>query len=541
MVRTTAQPTPVGVRCVATRASVGTSAIAGARRSSSRAGSRALSWALSLLSISVITVVFTAFVPELWHWMIIPTAFAGVLAGVDVVEWLRRRLDVLQPRAVVALFALHLCYLAPLLHVTWAYWPNFLAPAEDWRISLGLLAVLNTVGLLMYQVVLSFPIRQSRAGRNTRPEASMNSQQFVVVGTVAALAGLAALVLTVARFGGPEAYLKVITGSRGALAGSGWALLVAESWPMLLFAVVLVAGRNWFQRHLFMLVLLILLFVLVQLGTGGLRGSRANTVWPTLMAIGLVHVLVLRISRRVVVAGALVLVAFMYAYGLYKSAGTQVLGLVNRSATIAALSDQTGRDLPLLLLEDFGRAGTQSALVDRVQRGADIAWGETYVGDLTKLVPELLVPATFEDKVSAGTDVLYGQGSFDTGLRSSRIYGLVGEGLLNFGLIGGAIAFLPLALLVRCAERLWSEAMLADRLELQLLVPMLAPVVVVTLGSDLDNVLWFIAKYVAPLALVIIFARINFANMPPARRLQLRSIGATNLHGRHLHAEARTR
>jgi hypothetical protein len=471
------------------------------RRRRSAANPRVLSWLLSAGGVVVITVAFVVLVPDLWHWMVVPTSCAGVLLGVDVVDWLRGRLDVLQPRAMVALFGLHLCYLAPLLHVAWDYWPRYIQPAADWRASLAVLGVVNVAGLALYRAVLTL--------RTTprSPTIEVDDSRFVLLGTLAALVGVVALVVVVIRFGGPAGYLHVITGGREALAGTGWLLLLAECWPTLVFAVVLVAGRRLFRRHVVMVLLLLAAFVLVQFVTGGLRGSRSNTVWPAMMAVGLVHLVVVRVRRRVLLAGALVLVAFMYVYGFYKSAGTQVLGLANQTTSAEALSQQTGRGLSLLLLDDFGRAGTQSLVIDRLARSGQLGWGTTYVGDLAKLVPEALVPRPPADKVVVGTDLLYGQSSYDAGLRSSRIYGLVGEGMLNFGLAGGALAFVPFAFGVRYADRIWLGAAEGHRLLPKMLAPALTAVAVVVLGSDFDNVLWLLVKQVLPLGAVVVLAR----------------------------------
>lgn len=490
------------------------------------ANPRVLSWLFSAGGVAVVTLTFVVLVPDLWHWMVVPTSCAGLLLGVDVVDWLRGRLDVLQPRAMVALFGLHLCFLAPLLHVAWDYWPRYIQPAADWRASLAVLGVVNVAGLALYRAVLA--LRTTSRSQTIE----VDDGRFVLLGTLAALVGVVSLVVVVIRFGGPVGYLRVITGGREALAGTGWLLLLAECWPMLVFAVVLVAGRRLFRRHLVVVLLLLVAFVLVQFVTGGLRGSRANTVWPTMMAVGLVHLVVVRIRRRVLLAGALVLVAFMYVYGFYKSAGTEVLGLANQTTSAEALSQQTGRGLSLLLLEDFGRAGTQSLVIDRLARSGELGWGTTYVGDLAKLVPEALVPHPVADKVVVGTDVLYGPNSYDAGLRSSRIYGLVGEGMLNFGLAGGALAFVPFAFGVRYADRIWLGAAAGDRLLPKMMAPALTALAVVVLGSDFDNVLWLLVKQVLPLAAVVVLARrSSIGSRPTARNRASRLTAATGATG----------
>ena len=463
---------------------------------------RAVSWLFSVVAVITVTTLLSLFTPALWHWMILPTSVAGILLGVDIVEWVRGRLDVLQPRAVVGLFGFHLCYLGPLLHVAWDHWPSYVHPAQDWRTSLGVLALVNVTGLALYRMVLL--VRDSPAPLTVR---QFDLRRFHTAGVAAMSIGLLALIGVIAKFDGLSGYLRVVSGTREALAGHGWLLLLAESWPMLLFALVLVSRRAWFRTHLLALLLLLVGFVLVQFITGGLRGSRGNTVWPALMAVGLIHLVVRPLGRRMLVAAALVLVAFMYVYGFYKSVGTDVLDLAKQQTTTTALARETGRTFPLLLLEDLGRAGTQSIVIDRIASGAQLSWGMTYVGDLAKLTPDWLVPNPPVDKSSAGTDLLYAPGAYDVGVRSTRIFGLVGEGMLNFGLVGGALAFLPFAVFVRWADRVWRMAVTTGSLLLKLIAPSLLAICLLALGSDLDNVVWFLYGQALPLVVVAFLAR----------------------------------
>lgn len=440
--------------------------------------------------------------PALWHWMTLPTSIAGVLFGVDVVDWLRGRLDVLQPRAAVALFGFHLCYVGPLLHVVWDHWPRYVSPAQDWRGSLGVLALVNVVGIVLYQLVL--------AVRDPPPHSKplqLDLRRFAAWSVVGLAIGLTALAAVVIKFGGPPGYLRVVSGTREALSGNGWLLLLAESWPLLLFAMVLVYRRTWLRTRLLPLLILLVVFIVVQFVTGGLRGSRGNTVWPIIIAVGLIHLIVRPVGRGVILASAGVLIAFMYVYGFYKSVGVNVFDLAKERTTTATLAQETGRTLPLLLLEDFGRAGTQSLLVDRIASGGQLSWGMTYVGDVMKLAPDSMVPDPPTDKSSAGTDLLYTAGAYDVGIRSSRIFGLTGEGMLNFGLVGGSLAFLPFAVFVRWAERIWRTAAMSGSLPHKLIGPGLTVMCLLALGSDLDNVLRLCLAQVLPLAVVVFLAR----------------------------------
>lgn len=468
--------------------------------------SRTSSWLLAATGVLLTTMLVTLWNPTLWHWMLAPTALCGVLVAVDAAEWLLGKLSLLDPRAIIGVFGVHFFYLAPLLHVVWDHWPRYAPPADDWRNALGTLALLNCAGLLIYRFGLS--LKYQRPLVHARRE--LHVGRFSSYAGLAVMLGLTCFLYVLWDFGGPAAFLRVVTSGREALAGYGWLLLLAESWPLLLFTALLVRGRSWLRRHLLVLAVLFFAFLSLQFLVGGLRGSRSNTVWPALIALGMVHLLVVPLRRRVVVAGALLVTSFMYLYGFYKSAGSEAIDVLTGTTKVAVLSERTGRDLPLLVLEDFGRAGTQAMVVDRQLDGSSLGWGVSYLGDVVKLLPDALLTDAPPDKVELGTDVLYGEGATFAGRSSSRVYGLVGEAMLNFGLIGGVLAFVPFTLAVRLSTRMYRTAEESGSLVMGLFAPLAGVATVVFLMSDVDNLAWFLLKHALPLVAVVVVSWQSF-------------------------------
>ena len=64
-----------------------------------------------------------------------------------------------------------------------------------------------------------------------------------------------------------------------------------------------------------------------------------------------------------------------------------------------------------------------------------LKYGQTYASSLFKLIPGFESPFGYENKNSAGAELFYGQtvNAEHSYYYNSRIYGLYGEGLLNFG------------------------------------------------------------------------------------------------------------
>lgn len=465
-----------------------------------RRGSGTDSWMLTTGVVVTASVVLALVDPRLRHWFLIPVSVCGVLIGVDAARWLLRRRETFDPQALMGLFGLHFFYLAPVLHVTLDYWARHLVPLADWRHGLGVMAVVNTVGLCLYRIVLVGRGKPVRA----RPATRLDRQLFFKIGMLAVTIGLSAFCVEVVSFGGVSGFLRVMTQDRSNLVGLGWLLIVAESFPLLMFALVIVRWRRFLAARPAVVFALLAGLVVMQFAVAGLRGTRSATIWPVLLGLIMVHLIVRQVPRRTMVACALVFGVFMYMYGIYKDAGVEVLDVARGTRNVQELSAETGRDLPNLILGDLGRADIQALLLQRQREGrAPLGYGVSYLGDVSFLLPRSMVPDRPKDKVALGTNMLYGSGAYESGLRSTRIHGAAGEAILNFGAIGAVLSFLALGFVVRLGRRYYTQAMRGSDLAAKLLAPALCVGGLLICSSDLDNVTLWALKQVLPVALVV--------------------------------------
>jgi hypothetical protein len=467
------------------------------------AGSRSAGRLISALGVVAVVLAFVLLVPELRHWMIFPVAACGALVAPDLYDWASGELDVLDPQAVIALVGTHFFVLAPLLHVTLDAWPRYLEPVEDWRQALGTMAALNLAGLLLYRVVLAIPDRARRT-----PVARLDRRRFQTLGWAVVLTSLTTFVALVVAFGGPANYVATLTSLDKDLAGYGPVFLASSCFPLVVFVLVLLRGRAVLRRRPFLLIVLVIAFALLQFVVAGLHGSRSSVIWPVLIAIGACHLLVTPLRRRALVIALIAIGGFMYLYGFYKSAGAEALDIFTGNRSVDELSGETGRDIPLLLLGDLARADIQALTLDRELMRPDLTGGGvTYLGDLLFLVARDVRPDV-PDKVAVGTDLLYGSGAYDSGTRSSQIYGLAGEATLNFGPVGAVLSFIPLALVVRAARSRYRSALLPDApVDQRLLASVLPIVVVLVLTADLDNLLWWAVNDVVVFICLVLLSR----------------------------------
>ena len=470
---------------------------------------------LGLAGCALITALPVLLLPRFQHWFVIPVALCGALVSADAIDWLRGRFDVFDPAGVLGLFGVYFFFAAPLLHVYWerwistAYWLALVPPPPDWRPWLGWMAWLNVIGLLVYRYVRE---RYVRAG--PLPRAAQRTVWRLApgrFGPVLLLAvGLTALaqVLVYLAFGGFGGFISAFEReAREAFAGLGWVFLFSESTPvLLLFGFAAAAAQRARKVPWLTVVLVLVAFFALRLIFGGLRGSRSNTIWVLFWGVGVIHLWVRPIPKRLIVAGIAFLLAFMYLYGFYKSVGRDALRALEGEEMRSVLVEETGRSFEAMLLGDLGRSDVQAFILYR-ERERDVgmvhAHGRSYAGALALLVPRALWPTRPPTKQKEGTELFYGQGSYVPGRTYvSYVYGLAGEAMLNFGPWSVPVAFALLGVLVGTLHRRMRTYAPGDAR--QLMVPFLVNLCIVALVSDSDNVVFTLAKNGAVPFLVIL-------------------------------------
>ncbi len=451
----------------------------------------------------------------LWHWFIIPVLICGILIGGDAIDWVRGRVDLFDPVGIVGLLGLHFFFLAPLLHVYRDYWmPDVAAPPSDWREWLGTMALLNTLGLLVY--------RLARKGFARSPQPSshrtfwrLEENRFWIAVSLALVVTAVLQIWIYAQYGGIIGYIATIVDVNGIAAtqGQGWLFTLAESFPTFaIMAWAVFAREKKFARSWLVIALVLLAFFMLKLLFGGLRGSRSNTIWGLLSAVGILHFWIRPMPRKLFLVGGVLLFLFMYGYGFFKAAGLEGLKALSDAEARDELIAQTGRNLDYVILGDLGRSDVQAFLLYRLSlpdSDYEYAWGRTYLGGVASVVPSALWQDRPPTKVQAATEALYGAGTFQAdGFRSSRIFGLAGEALLNFGLLSVPFAFLIFAFIVSRVRHTLLTLQPYDARSL--MIPTFSIFCFIILATDSDNLALFFVKEIAiPFAVLLFSVRVT--------------------------------
>lgn len=453
---------------------------------------------------------FMASSKDFIHWFIIPVLACGVVIGSDAVSWILTEESIFDPAGIIGVLGFHFFFFAPLLHISTDFWMSYVTPPSDWRPWLGRMAILNLIGLLIYRFVRE--IKPSKTSKEKRVW-TIDERIFPVV-IIAGLAITAVIQIMVYRQqGGILGYIQAyeVRYEEQTFKGMGWIFMISESFPILAFmGLAFWARKRPYAKTWGSLLLVLIIFFILQILFGGLRGSRSNTIWKIFWAAGIVHFWLRPFSKRLMYAGIVFVIAFMYIYGFYKGAGTDITKLLSGTSGRIELENETSRSIEATLLGDLARSDIQAFLLYRLansQSDYEYAWGRTYAGAVSILIPRSIWPDRPINKVKEGTQIQYGMNAYPA-RNSSRIYGLSGEAMLNFGVLAIPFAFVLFSLVIR-KVRLWFSAWTAKDAR-WLLAPYLVNLCFLILTADSDNIVFFLIKNGAvPIFTVVISSRIS--------------------------------
>ena len=462
----------------------------------------------------VIALLFVVTTPAALHWFILPVTACAVLVGGEAIRWLRGRLGAFDPAGLIGVLGLYVFFFAPLLHVSRDYWMQFVQAPPDWRDWLGAMAILNCTGLIMYRVGRAWIA--GNASHSLRRSREVDPQRLWVMLPLAMAATAIVQYWVYSRYGGIAGFVEAFETTSEPFRGMGFIFLFSESFPILaFFAFALLANRHEKLSSWWVLALVLLVFFMLKILFGGLRGSRSHTIYGLFWALGIIHLWIRPLPRRAMVAGIPLLAAFMFGYGFYKAAGLEGLTAIADPPRAAEIARNSGRTLDFTLLNDLGRADVQAFLLYRIQTGAaeDLAWGRTYVGGVTILIPRSVYPNRPPTKMKEGTDITHGPGLYESGFISTRVYGLAGEALLNVGAAGVPLAFLLWGVMVGVIRRAYYGMASSD--VRRLMLPLWVNAAVIALISDSDNIVFFLVKEASvPMLVLLLCSRSVLRDRP---------------------------
>jgi hypothetical protein len=381
----------------------------------------------------------------------------------------------------------------------------YVDPPADWRPWLAVVGLMNCAGLVFYYTARAVSRGNARHPLKVVRQPRVARLHWLYVGV-----GVSVVfqLWVYSSLGGVEEYILAVRQPEQFIGYGAW-LVVAESSPA--FVILWYALRRRQRKNTSWLEISAFIFVLVLLSLffGGLRGSRATVVWTLFWAIGVVHLTIRRIPGWCAGVGIAALLVFMYAYGFYKALNMQTFSIDDVWSNRAQVEAESKRTWSMVLLGDLERSDVQAFAAYRLTTAGDtfeLAKGRTYLAAMSLLVPRIIWENRPEGKVVYGTELFWGTGAWNAPEQGQNIYGLLGEGMLNFGLVVAPLLFVVPGVFVGSCERFFRRLAVADiRWVLQ---PLLTIVCFWVIMADLDNVIWVMVKHcLIPLATVTWLSR----------------------------------
>lgn len=460
---------------------------------------RLTSWEWSVVIASAVLAWFLVRSSFFLHWFVVPLWACGVLMGVDVVRWARRQVHVLDPGGIVGLLFLLRFYWAYLYKVDAEFWLRHPDQPSDWRPWVGCLSVMYVGAILLYRWALRRAEGDPRRGQRVSVAWRLEHRTYFQTLVPLLIVSLSVQIALYAKYGGVSGFIDAY--ERREIADVAWFAIVGEPFPILAITGWAVHARRRRVRPSWAAIAgPLLAFFLAQLLFGGLRGSRSNTIWACFWALGIVHVWVRPVPRKLLLAAIPLLVLFLYVWGFYKAAGREGLRAALAPSRWSEIAQATGRTFEAAWIP----GGTEAMLVYRLahlESDYRYAWGRTYLATLAKVIPRRIWPDRPPGAALEGTEALYGRGAYSEAFRSSLVYGLLGEGMLNFGLYLAPLTYLMLGYLVGRVRRAFQSWSPDDAR--WLLAPFLTNLCVQLQGGDSSNVLFFVVKNGAIPALIL--------------------------------------
>jgi hypothetical protein len=450
----------------------------------------------------VLTCVFIALDQRFLHWFVLPSTVCGAVCLSSLIRAVRQERLFTDPLLLISVLGYHNTYLAPMLQVYWDYRIIALPiQPEDFRPWLGRVACINLVGIAIFIYVFSRVVNGS-AGTNSPRIWVIDQRRIVLFGLLMILASVVMQVYVYSDFGGISGYVDKYLYDREAWNNKGALLVIAESAPLMAVLILGCLQQKRMRRGPVRLTSWSLLivcgfaFLILQTVFGGLRGSRSNIAVNCFFAAGIVHQVFRPLSKRVVIFLGIAAVVFSYYYVFFKDFGYAGVSAAVSLEGRESLLSQSGRSTENVLIADFSRSDVQAFIVQELESGQDVdlAKGRTYVGALSLLVPRIIWPERPSTKLRWTTELENGPGTYGTSAyRSSRMYGQLGEAMLNFGYLGVPISFALMGFVLGKLSVLSRQLWTTDAR--RMLLPGMVIASVCMIIQDSDNVLYFIVQY----------------------------------------------
>lgn len=475
-----------------------------------------------LLSILVCSLVYLFLITQqisLLHWSSLYALFIGIFIFPDIIRWIRRQGDVFEPKFFTSLVIFISYSFAPLLYLfsndTIRIGKIFIPDGKFW---IGITCGVYCIGIAVYKLGV---LLGGKCSFTASKVWRISGRRFLLFSTFLMVVQVLCQIRYVAAMGGFSGWanIKTFGGSTLSFEGLGPIMVIARSFPIVLSIFITYyctkfSGKR--DKGSLQCCLFIFFMMLVQIICTGLSGSRNSIIYSCIWFIYLVHSFWKPVKRKSLLIAFLGFIFFMYFYGFYKNLGVTAFKVYREKGGIEAVQKMAqNRNMFSLLIGDLSRIDVNaSQLYVLFEKPWQYRFrnGVTYIDGIVPLIPKKIWKNKKPDsgKVIAGTEMLYGPSSYQErskinrygmGRRSTRIYGLLGEWLLNFGLPLFFLPYFVAGVLIGVYSKFYNSLKTGD--VRNLLIPAMTILSFCLIINDFSNhIAYFIYSAILPFGLV---------------------------------------
>jgi hypothetical protein len=438
----------------------------------------------------------------------------------DVFQSLRGGVDIFDPSVFIGGVGVFILFISPVSQVAWDFWP-FLPSMGNDLFWVNVWAGLNCVGVIIYSWSKNIPVNLKRS-KNNDYLWSISEKKFPRVAASFLFFCFVTQVYVYISFGGISGFINAFTirqedgiENGDPFSGLGMLMLIAESFKFI-FAVVVIyyvrkSGRYRSDKA-FIIIMLLLLTVFIFFG--GLRGSRSSTLFPLFFAAGMYHFWIRPINGKLIALGVVGVLIFSTSYYWYKVAGMQGVDAIFDSSLRTDFHSDRQDAMQYLIVRDLGRMDFQSLALKRIyDDDFPLSLGRTYLFSPFSSIPKALIPYKPDQITKEKTELIYGEGSYDStsSRQTTLVLGQAGEMLVNFGWFGVLFFYFVLGRWVAWVRSLF-RTLHSDDFR-RFFLPVLSFIPLLLIITDMNVILYQLVRYLTmPVLMFLLCAQISVKN-----------------------------
>ncbi len=452
---------------------------------------------LIALLISLLGLLFVIFGIIPYGLYVYPMIGCGVYSAVKTWERVKSSKQVLIDIKFWTWVTLFLgTFIAPLIHFSENKWIiRYSTPPSDWKPWAFIISTIYFCGFVLLDVFLKKKIIVNK----TKDIWILNPQKMKVV-YIMMFVSFILQTYIYATIGGITGYINAFDENDGGFEGMGMIFIISELFPLvyILYFFLKYKGKqiSTWKVYLF----LVLLFVSC-LYFGGFRGSRSNTLLTVFQGVIVIHYAIKPFTKKQFISFFCAGMLFMIIGKMYKTWGSDFTSMSYSEIS----SSQHYADTGDIITGDLARYDVHAFTIYKLENTSTykLKYGATYISDILNLVPGPLKPSGLSNKTAAGTELFFNQPYYNPklGVKSPRIYGMVGQWMLNFGWETSVLSFIVLALLLNFLTKIKQKISFDDTRFF--LVSLVILYVIYLINNDMGTTTFLTLKRFLPMYFII--------------------------------------